>query len=100
MSVGLARGKPWFAGKWEDVTRHESFEWKTKRDPIWITVSDEGHLVTFPPLSIFAESEGNKPGDFDRLIEISGESGGSTVEIDENMLLEAMSDFIPFLPRE
>ena len=53
-----------------------------------------------PALSIFAESEGNKPGDFDRLIEISGESGGSTVEIDENMLLEAMSDFIPFLPRE
>ena len=39
----------WFAGKWEDVRRHESFEWKTKRDPIWITVSDEGHLVTFPP---------------------------------------------------
>jgi hypothetical protein len=32
-------------------------------------------------------------------IEISGESG-RTVAIDENMLLEAMPDFIPFLPRE
>jgi len=30
---------------------------------------------------------------------ISGESG-STLEIDENTLLEAMPDFIPFLPRE
>jgi hypothetical protein len=57
-------------------------------------------LKTFPPaLSILAESEGYKPADFDRLIEISGESGG-TVEIDENMMLEAMPDHIPFLPRE
>ena len=57
-------------------------------------------LVTFPPaLSIFAESEGYKPADFDRYVEISGGSG-STVQIDENMLLEAMPDFIPFLPRE
>jgi hypothetical protein len=32
------------------------------------------------------------------LIEISGETG-STVEIDDNMLLEAMPDFIPFVPR-
>jgi hypothetical protein len=32
-------------------------------------------------------------------VEISGGSG-STVQIDENMLLEAMPDFIPFLPRE
>jgi hypothetical protein len=28
------------------------------------------------------------------------EESGSTVEIDENTLLEAMPDFIPFLPRE
>jgi hypothetical protein len=57
-------------------------------------------VITFPPdLSIFAESEGYRPADFDRLIEISGESG-STIEIDENMLLEGMPDFIPFLPRE
>jgi hypothetical protein len=37
--------------------------------------------------------------EFDRLIEISGESGG-TVEIKENIWREAMPDFIPFLPRE
>ena len=51
-------------------------------------------------LSILAESEGYKPADFaadfDRLIEISGESG--TIEvIDENMLLDGMPDFTPFL---
>jgi hypothetical protein len=98
--LALARGKPWLAGKWEDVIRHVSFEWSTKRDPMRIEVSDEGFLRTFPhALSIFAESEGYKPADFDRLIEISGESG-STMEIDENMLLEAMPDFIQFLPRE
>jgi hypothetical protein len=98
--LAIARGKPWLAGKWVDVTRHESFEWKTKRDAMRIRISDEGYLVTFPPaLSIFAESEGYKPADFDRRIEISAESG-SMVEIDENMLLEAMPDFIPFLPRE
>jgi hypothetical protein len=99
--LALAYGKPWLAGKWEDVTRNESFEWKTKRDAMRISVSEEGYLVTFPPAlpSIFAESEGYKPAEFDRLIEISGESG-STVEIDEDMLMEAMPDFITFLPRE
>jgi hypothetical protein len=45
------------------------------------------------------EAAGDAPADFDRRIEISGESGGAK-EIDENMLLEAMPDFIPFLPRE
>jgi hypothetical protein len=86
--------------RWEDVTRHVSFDGKTKRDPMRIAVSDEGYVVTFPRKnSILAESEGYEPADFDRRIEISGESG-STVEIDENMLLEAMPDFIPFLPRE
>jgi hypothetical protein len=98
--LALARGKPWLAGKWEDVTRYESFEWRTKRDAMRIKLSDEGYITTFPPaLSILAESEGYKPADFDRLIEISGESGVGE-EIDENMLLEAMPDFIPFLPRE
>jgi hypothetical protein len=96
----LARGKPYLAGKWEDIIRHERFEWQTKRDAMRIEVSDEGYLKTFPlALSILAESEGYKRADFDRLIEISGETGG-TVEIDENMLLEAMPDFTPFLPRE
>jgi hypothetical protein len=100
--VGLfcRRGKPRLAGRWERVTRHESFEWKTKRDAMRIKISDEGYLITFPPaLPILAESEGYKPADLDRRIDISGDSG-STVEIDENMLLDAMPDFIPFLPRE
>jgi hypothetical protein len=98
--LALARGKPWLAGRWEDVTRHESFEWKTKRDPMRITASDEGYVRTFPRKnSIFAESEGYESADFDRLIEILGESGATEV-IDENMLLEAMPDFIPFLPKE
>ena len=97
--LALARGKPWLAGKWEDVTRQESFEWRTKRDPMRIVLGDS-HVVTSPPaLSILAESEGYKPADFDRLIEISGESV-VIEEIDENMLLEAMPDFIPFLPHE
>jgi hypothetical protein len=98
--LAIARGKPWLAGRWEDVTRHVSFDWKTKRDPMRIAVSDDGFVRTFPlKNSIFAESEGYEPADFDRLIEISGESG-SAEEIDENMLLEGMPDFIPFLPRE
>lgn len=97
--LALARGKPWLAGKWEDVTRHESFEWRTKRDPMRITLAEEGNLVTYPPaLSIFAESEGYRPADFDRLVEISAEKG--LEEIDENTLLEAMPDFTPFLPHE
>jgi hypothetical protein len=99
--LALARGKPWLAGRWEDISRHQSFEWRTKRDAMRIEVSDEGYLNTFPPMlpSILAESEGYKPAEFDRLIEISGESGG-IVEIDENVWLEAMPDFIPCLPRE
>jgi hypothetical protein len=65
-----------------------------------IAASDDGFVRTFPlKNSIFAESEGYEPADFDRLIDISGESGGAE-SIDENMLLEAMPDFIPFLPRE
>jgi DNA polymerase type B, organellar and viral len=98
--LALARGKPWLAGRWEDVTRHESFEWQTKRDPMRIRISDEGYVGTFPRSnSIFAESEGYEPADFDKYMQISGESGG-TESIDENMLLEAMPDFIPFLPHE
>jgi hypothetical protein len=98
--LALARGKPRLAGKWEDVARNESFEWQTKRDPMRIAVTDEGHVLTYPRKnSFFAESEGYEPADFDKRVEISGESGATEV-IDENMLLEAMPDFIPFLPRE
>jgi hypothetical protein len=98
--LALARGKPWLAGRWEDVPRHESFEWNTKRDVMRITLGDS-YIATYPIAlsSPLVESEGYKPADFDRLIEISGESGG-TVKIDENMWLEAMPDFIPFLPRD
>jgi hypothetical protein len=86
--LAIARGKPCLARRWEDVTRHESFEWKTKRDAMRIKVVEEGYLATSPPaLSVFAESEGYEPADFDRRINISGDSA-STVEIDENMLLE------------
>jgi hypothetical protein len=59
----------------------------------------DGYIVTFPPaLSILAEREGYEPADFDKLA-ISAENG-VTEEIDENMLLEAMPDFTPFLPHE
>jgi hypothetical protein len=98
--LALARGKPWLAGRWEDVMRHECFEWTTKRDPMRIAVNDLGYVTTFPlKNSIFKESEGYEPADFDKCIEITGESGATEV-IDENMLLEAMPDFIPFLPHE
>jgi hypothetical protein len=99
--LALARGKPWLAGKWEDVTRNEGFEWNSKRDAMRIRVSEEGYLVTFPPAlpSILAESEGYKPAEFDRLIQISGEPG-SAMDIDENTLFEAMPDAIRFLPRD
>ncbi len=98
--LALHRNKPWLAGKWEDVERQESFEWRTKRDPNHITVSNEGYIVTFPRAQpVSAESEGKLPADFDRRIEILDENGGA-VEIDEDMLLEAMPDFIPFLPQE
>ena len=95
--LALARGKPWLAGRWEDVERHISFEWRTKRDPMRVVLGEK-RLTTFPiALSIFAESEGYKPADFDRLVKVSGESG-VVEEIDENMLLEAMPDHLQFLP--
>jgi len=67
----------------------------------WRITLGDGYVITHPIAlsSALAESEGYKPANFDRLIEVSGESG-SIIEIDENMLLEAMPDFIPFLPRD
>jgi hypothetical protein len=99
--LALARGKTWLAGQWKDETRNVSFEWGTKRDAMRIDVSDEGYITTYPPTlpSILIESEGYKPADFDRLIEILRKDG-STEQIDENELLEAMPDFVQFLPRE
>lgn len=96
--LALARGKPWLAGKWEDVSRHESFEWSTKRDAKRIALGD-GCVITYPIAlgSALTESEGYKPADFDRLVAISGESC-AIEEIDENTWLEAMPDHMPFLP--
>ena len=98
--LALHRNKPWLAGKWEDVERQESFEWRTKRDPKRIVFCNEGYIVTFPRVQpILAESEGKAPADFDRRIEILDENGVA-VEIDEDMLLEAMPDLIQFLPHD
>jgi hypothetical protein len=96
----LHRNKPWLAGQWKDEVREESFEWGTKRDPNRISVCDEGYIVTFPRVQpILAESEGKPPADFDRLVKIL-DANGDTVEIDKDMLLEAMQDYTPFLPHE
>jgi hypothetical protein len=98
--LALSRGKSWQAGKWEDVPRHESFDWKTKRDAKRIAVGD-GYVATYPIAlpSPLTESQGYKPADFDRLIEISGENG-AVEEIDENTWWEAMSDHLQFLPHD
>lgn len=98
--LALHRNKPWLAGVWKDEERQESFEWRTKRDPNRIIVCDEGHIVTFPRIqSALAESRRKSPADFDKLIKIVDEHGG-TEEIDEDMLLEAMQDFTQFLPED
>jgi hypothetical protein len=61
--LALARGKPWQAGKWENVVRHISFEWRTKHDAMRVVLGQD-HLTPFPiALSILAESEGSEPAD-------------------------------------
>jgi hypothetical protein len=98
--LALHRNKPWLAGRWEDVERQESFEWRTKRDPNRIIVCGDGYIVTYPrEQSLLAESEGKSPADFDQRIAILDENGDA-IEIDEDMLLEAMPDLVHFLPRE
>lgn len=98
--LALAWGKPWLAGKWKDVSRNESFEWSTKRDAMRIELGDD-HVITYPIAlsSPLVESEGYKPADFDRLVEIAAEDGGTEI-VDENTLLEAMPDHVEFLPHE
>jgi hypothetical protein len=54
-----------------------------------IFIGTEGHAL--------AESEGKPPADFDRHIEILDEDSG-VVEIDEDMLLEAMQDLSLLIP--
>ena len=98
--LALARGKPWLAGKWSDETRHESFEWDTKRDRMRVVLNDRS-LTTFPRLlsSPFDESEGYKPADFDTALTIMNDAG-ELEEIDEDVWLEGMPDHIDFLPHE
>jgi hypothetical protein len=80
----LHRNKPWLAGKWEDVERKESFEWRTKRYPNRIDVCDEGYIVTYPrEQSILAVSEGKSPADFDKRVEIL-DANGRTEEVDKD----------------
>ena len=84
--LALARGKPRLAGKWADDKRYDSFDWRSKRDAMRIKLNDDGSLVTFPPSnSIFAESEGYQPAEF---------------ATEDDIKLEAMPDYIPFLPSE
>jgi hypothetical protein len=82
-----------------DETRHETFEWDTKRDRTRVVLNDRS-LTTFPrTLSPFDESEGYKPADFDKPITIMNDAGGLE-EMDEDVWLEGMPDHIDFLPHE
>jgi hypothetical protein len=96
--LAIARGKSWTAGQWKEETRHVSFEWSTKRDPMRIALGDRS-LSTFPPaLSILAESQSYEGPDFER-----SESPGNvalTVEGDDNALLEGMPDHVRLVPHE
>jgi DNA polymerase type B, organellar and viral len=98
--LALARGKPILAGKWEDVTRIESFEWASKRDPFNITVNDDGSISTFPIVGrLTLESKGYEPTDFDKLLKFRDREG-EEFEEDDDTLLEAQPDFTEFLPHE
>jgi hypothetical protein len=98
--LALARGKPILAAKWEDVTRVETFEWASKRDPINISVNEDGSLSTFPLAGrLTLESDGYKPADFDKLLKFR-DRDGQEFSLDEDTLLEAQPDFTEFLPRE
>jgi|ERR1051326_2899440 len=58
-------GKPEIAGVWEKFESYQSFEWALKRDPMKIVIGDR-HIKTFPQKgSIFTESFGYAPPDFD-----------------------------------
>lgn len=99
--LALARNKPWLAGRWTNETQRESFEWFTKRDAMNVRLHESGRLETLPilPSSHLEESQGYRPVDFDRLIEIAG-SGWEFEQIGESTLFEAQPDFVPWLPHE
>src|SRR5262249_624459 len=95
--VALARGKPILAGKWEDVTRVETFGWSSKRDPVDITVNDGGSISTFPIVGRpTLESKGYEPADFDKLLKLRDRDGEEFTE-DEDTLFEGQPDYTPFL---
>jgi hypothetical protein len=94
------RHDPALAGQWKDVERRLSFEWASKRDARDIEV-DASNIATRPVAlpSPLMESEGYTPVDFDSRFTVSDETG-STSEIDEDTLLEAQPDYLPFVPDE
>jgi len=61
----------------------------------WLLSGDDANTALFT----LRESEGYKPADFDRLIEIAGD-GREFETIDESTLFEAQPDFVQWLPRE
>lgn len=94
------RHDPTLVGQWRAVERRLSFEWMTKRDAVRIAVdasSIAAYPITLP--SPLMECEGYEPVDFDSRFTVSDESGVIS-EVDEDMLLEAMPDYLPFLPHE
>jgi hypothetical protein len=98
--LALHRGKSWLAGQWKDETRHETFEWDTKRHRMRVVVNDDGNLTTYPRVGpLFEESEGYKPADFDKLITVVDDSG-ELEATGEDVWLEGMPDHIDFLPHE
>jgi hypothetical protein len=99
-ALALARHKPSLAGTWKDVTRLLRFDWSGKRHSIQGVELAGDSLLTMPiTQSKLDESEGYKPVDFDKAIEIVGEDG-RTVTISEDTLFEAQPDFVQWLPHE
>lgn len=68
-ALALARGKPSLAGVWKDISRHDSFDWESKRDGFrFVRFADNGSdsLITVPITQPGSEeSEGYEPVDFD-----------------------------------
>ena len=100
--LALAMGKPFLAGSWKWETQKIGFDWRSKRDAMHMQLADDCLSFTTRPIllsSPHAESEGYKPVDFDRVVTIAADGGG-VQQINESVLLEAQSDFMPWLPRE
>jgi hypothetical protein len=106
--LATARGKPYTAGKWEKVKRKTGFEWGSKRNPIRITVNPDGNITTYP-ISQFelTESEGYQVMNFDarfsegkHRFSATFEDGDEIVDCSEDMLLEGVQDYTPFLEHE